>query len=203
MYGQADIDQTHILTINYTYALPALSKVAPSPVVSAVFDNWAISGITSFSTGTPTNASLSLSDNADLLGGGDPWPAGSSPARVGRPNLIGDPAISDRGFAQMFDPTVFARPGAGDPGNMGRSLIRNGGINNWDLSVYKIFPLGSERRNLQFRWEFYNAFNHAQFSGMNTTATFNSAGTMTNSRLAEATSARTGRVMQASLRIVF
>ncbi len=51
-----------------------------------------------------------------------------------------------------------------------RSAIRRAtygtvpGINNWDVSFFKNFPLGAERRNLQFRAEGFNLFNHTQFN---------------------------------------
>lgn len=40
-------------------------------------------------------------------------------------------------------------------------------------TMFKNFPIKSESRSVQFRWEFYNLFNHTQFNAMNTTATFN------------------------------
>jgi hypothetical protein len=71
------------------------------------------------------------------------------------------------------------------------------------LTLFKNFPLKSETRQFQLRWEFYNLGNHTQFSGMNTTATFNAAGVQTNALLAQATSARPARIMQVSLRLRF
>ena len=41
-------------------------------------------------------------------------------------------------------------------------------INNWDIAVFKNFPL-YERVRLQFRSEFCNAFNHTQFNAWDTT----------------------------------
>jgi len=193
--SKSGFDQTHVLTINYTYDLPPASKLAPNPVVRFVFDNWEISGITSFASGIPNNISLQLSDNADLVGGGDGVKA----------NIIGDPRIShgERGFMRMFDPTVFARPARGDTGNIGNGIVRGPGINNWDLTLFKNFPIKSERRSLQFRWEFYNFLNHTQFNTMNTTATFNAAGQQTNNSLGQATGSRPSRIMQSSLRFRF
>ena len=54
--------------------------------------------------------------------------------------------------------------------------IRQPGVNNWDLSVYKRFEtpwLGGksfgEKSEVQFRAEFFNAWNHTQFSALDTT----------------------------------
>jgi len=47
-------------------------------------------------------------------------------------------------------------------GNMGRNVIRGPGINNWDISIAKDIKL-TESKSLEFRSEFFNAFNHVQF----------------------------------------
>ena len=56
---------------------------------------------------------------------------------------------------------------------------------------------------MQLRWEMYNAFNHTQFSGVDTTARFDPQGNQVNSRFGQVTSTRQPRVMQASLRFSF
>ncbi len=59
---------------------------------------------------------------------------------------------------------VVAMPGTPDDGSrVGRNTIRSIGLNNWNLSVFKNFKF-DESRELQFRAEFYNAFNHRQYS---------------------------------------
>lgn len=194
-YGKSAFDQTHVLTINYTWVIPRLSTLAPAAVVKHVFDNWEVSGVTSFSSGTPSGIALQLSDNADLTGGGD----------GNRVNVIADPRIShgERGFARMFNTAAFARPVRGVVGNAPNEVVRNPGIANWDLTLFKNFPIRSEARTFQLRWEFYNLFNHTQFSAMNTTATFNAAGVQTNAAFGQATAARAARIMQVSLRFRF
>jgi hypothetical protein len=59
------------------------------------------------------------------------------------------------------------------------SGIRGDGLNNWDLSLVKNTGI-TERARLQFRAEFINAFNHAQFSSPNTTPTSGSFGRVTS-----------------------
>ena len=104
---------------------------------------------------------------------------------------------------RCFNPGVFARPARGDTGNIGSGIVRGPGINNWDLTLFKNFPVTSDKRSVQFRWEFYNFVNHTQFSGMNTTATFSAGGQQTNAALGQATAARPARIMQVSLRFRF
>jgi Carboxypeptidase regulatory-like domain/TonB dependent receptor len=63
-----------------------------------------------------------------------------------------------------IDPTVFdcSNVPIFTFGTLGRNSIRGPGINNWDLSVIKRTKL-TESKTLEFRAEFFNAFNHAQF----------------------------------------
>jgi len=59
---------------------------------------------------------------------------------------------------------VVAMPGTPDDGKrVGRNTIRTLGLNNWDLSIFKAFKF-DEAREFQFRAEFFNAFNHRQYS---------------------------------------
>ena len=104
---------------------------------------------------------------------------------------------------RWFDTSVFARPAKGDPGNAPRDVFRGPGHNNWDISIVKNFPLFSEARHFQFRTELYNAFNHTQFSGVDSTARFDPQGNQVNARFGQVTGARGARVMQMSLRITF
>ncbi len=55
----------------------------------------------------------------------------------------------------------------------------------------------------QFRTEFYNAFNHTQFSGVDSTARFDPQGSQVNARFGQVTGSRSARVMQVSLRFTF
>jgi hypothetical protein len=61
-----------------------------------------------------------------------------------------------------LDAACFAAPPAGFFGNSGTNIITGPGFNNWDLAIEKSAHL-REALNLQFRAEFFNALNHAQF----------------------------------------
>lgn len=98
---------------------------------------------------------------------------------------------------------MFRLPARGTFGNSAKTLIRGPGTNNWNISVFKTFPIHESIR-LQFRSEFYNAFNHTQFSGLDTGARFDAAtGAQANARFGEFTSARSPRQIQFSLRFLF
>ncbi|HKC88816.1 MAG TPA: hypothetical protein VKG02_22725, partial [Blastocatellia bacterium] len=200
-YGRAGFDQTHVMVINYTWDLPRATRLWDNPVVKAVFDNWQLSGITAIASGTPGGIGLALVDSGtDLTGGGD----GARVVIKGNPNLPDSKqTAASTGFVQWIDPTVFARPARGDFGNAPKDVFRNPGTHNWDFSLFKNIPLKSESRYLQLRWEVYNAFNHTQWSGIDTTARFDASGNQVNTRFGQVNGARPARVMQGSLRLTF
>jgi hypothetical protein len=76
-------------------------------------------------------------------------------------------------------------------------------VNNLDLALSKKFPVASEKRYLQLRWEAYNALNHTQYASLDTTARFDPTGAQVNARFGQVISTRTPRIMQGSLRFVF
>ncbi len=103
----------------------------------------------------------------------------------------------DRTFQHYFNTALFSAPPDDVKGNAGLGIIRGPGVNNWDLSLSKTFrPL--EKLRVEFRADMLNAFNHIQWSGVNTTfddATGNTFGWITG--------ARDGRYVQFLLRIAF
>ena len=127
-------------------------------VVKFVLDDWTLSGIAQWVSGTPASISFSTVQGTDLTGGGDGQ----------RVNIVGNPNSNSSTFYSWFNPAAFAVPGKGDPGNAAKNSVRNPGVNNTDLALSKRFPLKNEKRFFQFRWEAYNAFNHTQYSGLNT-----------------------------------
>ncbi len=194
-YGKAGFDQTHVMVLNYTWDLPRASRIWNRAAMRQILDGWQISGITAFASGVPSGIGFSLVDSADLTGGGD----GARIVVTGNPIQSRD----QRSFDSWFNTAVFARPARGDFGNAPKDVIRLPGTNNWDLSIFKNIHLASETRYLQLRWEMYNAFNHTQFSGIDTTARFDSSGKQVNTRFCQVTSTREPRYMQLSLRLAF
>jgi Carboxypeptidase regulatory-like domain/TonB-dependent Receptor Plug Domain len=198
-YSPSNFDQTHILTFNYIYDVPALSRHWNNGFVKAVFDGWQISGTTSYATGKPKNLTFTYSGGTTDITGGQV---------NARPNMICDPTKGVTGSDPTGTPYVinrscFARPTVlGDIGNMPRNAVRLPSIFNTDLAFFKHFRIG-EKHEIQLRWETYNIFNRTNFRDIDGAMTFNASGVQTNTRFGAPTSARTPRVMQASLRISF
>jgi hypothetical protein len=67
--------------------------------------------------------------------------------------------------SEWFDPSMFAVQSPGHLGNAGRGILTAPGLFNWDLSMNKDTKLAllGEAGNLEFRAEFFNVFNHANF----------------------------------------
>ncbi len=122
-------------------------------------NGWAISGITRFATGLPVT--IVETDDQSLLGTAF---GGPITLPVDTPNLIG-PVVKENPRntgGQYFSISSFGPSALGKEGNSRRRFFHGPGINNWDIALLKDTTI-TERFDLQFRAEFFNIFNHAQF----------------------------------------
>ena len=90
---------------------------------------------------------------------------------VNRPNLVGDPRVSDPTPVRFFDTDAFEAPEFGSFGNSGRNVIIGPGLANVDLALMRVFRI-SDLLRAQFRADFYNAFNRTNFVAPPTTQNF-------------------------------
>jgi hypothetical protein len=177
--GLAGFDARHVFIANYVWDVP-LGKDTKG-AAKAVLAGWQVSGITRFQSGSP----LTVSAPGDVAGIG----AGGQ-----RPNLIADPS-GPKTQLQWFNTNAFALPPPLTFGNEGVGVVRGPGINNWDVAVYKIIPLPTERLSSQFRAQFFNIFNHTQWSGVETSFGSGSFG--------QVVGARSPRVIQLALELQY
>jgi hypothetical protein len=145
-YRATSWDRTHVFAANYVYDLPGITKHFGGPKwLSYVTDNYQLSGITQFMTGTPVD-----------LNSGFSFPPGS---------VTGSNQYGAIPFYYTLDQSGNpVLPAIGAPVRGTRDTLRSGGMQNWDMSLFKNIPLGSERRTLQLRLEAFNAFNHPNFN---------------------------------------
>jgi hypothetical protein len=207
-YAPYASSQTHNLVINYTWDIPKASALWDNALIRTVFDNWQMSGENAFVSGDWSGVILTTTINFDFTGGdGGTGSDIGGGVRTVRPRVVGD--VSGGGDAtpgspgSWIDPSAFAMPsGRGDYGDAGRNIFQLPGINNWNLSFFKNFPVGGKRR-LQFRWEIYNLLNQTQWMTIDNTLRYDAAGSQVNAQFGKATAARNSRIMQGAIRFTF
>jgi len=154
--GSSDFDLRHRFASSFSYQLPFgkgrswLSNA--SGVTGKLVEGWQVHGIASFNTGNTFSVTVS----------GDRANVGGFPFQRANRTCDGNLPRGDRTFLRYFDTSCFTVTPLGTFGNAGRNVVEIPGLNNWDLSLFKDTQL-TESIKLQFRAEFYNAFNHTQF----------------------------------------
>jgi hypothetical protein len=204
-YGRESFDRTHIFKASFTWDLPKVSALWSTGFTRRVLDDWTISGIATFQSGAPAGIGFG---GVVERSGASPTSAttwSGSPTDGSRVVILRSPVLpkDQQTFSRYFDTGAIAMPTRNTPGNAPKDIFREPGINNWDLSLFKQIALRGERVNLQFRAEAYNAFNHTQFSSVDTTARFDASGNQINARFGEIIAARPNRRMQLALRLSF
>ncbi len=177
--GNMAFDRRHNLIISYVYPIPFWMN--GNEWYKKAFGGWQLSGITTLNTGLPLNLGIA----GDRAGTG----LGNQ-----RPDVVGDWQQNGGTRFQWFNQAAFALPALGTFGNLGRNIIRGPGTNNWDASLQKNFKV-SEKVNMQFRTEVYNAPHHFSWLGVGTTVGAGNFG--------QITSASDPRSLQLGLRLDF
>jgi hypothetical protein len=183
--GLANFDVRNAGAINALYQLPSAHN--------RLADGWSLSTVVTLQGGFPFTPQLSYnpSNSGDTRNPVRPFvnPAFSGPVILGNPN-------------QWFNPQAFLAPpnNSGFFGNLGRDTLIGPGLATWDLAVHKDTRI-RERMNLQFRGEFFNLLNHANFNTPNA-VTFTPTGVSPTAGLITSTST-TSRQVQLSLKLLF
>jgi hypothetical protein len=157
-YGNADFDVRHRFVFNSIYELPFGRDKwlggGASGLTNQIIGGWQVAAIVTASTGnwyTPTDISASVSTSD----------CGGTVFNCIRPNLVGNPNGKPCVTGTSFNTCAFASDTlVGTFGNAGRNIIQGPGFQNWDISFFKTFPI-REAMRVEFRAEFFNAFNHA------------------------------------------
>lgn len=182
-----NFDVTHNFVFSYDWLLP-FDRFMTRDWVRNVFGGWSLSGITNFATGLPI--SLSENDDNSLIG------ANAAPVDVPNCSLTSS-VLSDtnpRDGNSYFNTSLFSNEQLGQFGNCRRRFFHGPGLNNFNMALLKNIKF-SEAKQLQFRFEAFNLFNHAQF--------YNPSGEINSSTFGYVTSARDPRIMQVALKFTF
>jgi hypothetical protein len=160
------------LVLTYNYQIPSASLQG---VTKAVLCNWAISGITTIQDGLPFNitdtrggAIFGLTTSRAQLASGATYENIATPGdltnrlggKTGGPGYLNAAAFTT---IPVIGGNGTAGTGGAGWGNSGIAPILGPGQFDFDASISKLIPV-YERSQLQFRAEFFNLFNHPQFS---------------------------------------
>ena len=158
-------------------------RFASTGPAAHILGGWALSGITTLSTGLPYTVTLNF-DNAN--NGSTNWP-----------NRIASGKLDNPAVDRWFDPAAFVFPTQYTIGNGGRNTLIGPGTVSTDLSLQRNFnlPLG-ERSRAEFRAEAFNLFNTPQLGQPGAALGNPGFGIISGT-------ARSNRQMQLGLRVIF
>jgi outer membrane receptor protein involved in Fe transport len=182
-WGPSDFWSKHVASISWIWDLPRLNNY--NPAARFVAGGWQVNGLVSLRSGQPINVTTGA-DNA--LSG--------TPNQ--RPNVVGDPNMpGGQSLQSWFNPAAFAAPAPGTYGDAGRNALIGPGWAGVNLALIKTFGLpGKENLRLQFRSEFFNLLNRANF--------FNPSGNLSaGAQTFTITSADSAREIQFALKFLF
>lgn len=199
--GSSDFDIRQRFVTSILYELPVgrgkhwLGNVGRAG--NLVVGGWRLTSTTVFQSGVnrsvtaPNLSTISyVTQRADYTG----IPSNSQFTRNGVQLTPGQDFGSTNRLLYWFNPDSFRPVAPLTFGTSGRDIISAPGFWNWDMSMFKSFPMG-ERVNLQFRAEFFNAFNQVRFNppNMDSSSPF----------FGQIQGAQPPRILQFSLRLQF
>jgi len=160
--GLSSTDVTHNFVASYVWSMPFDRAFKGAP--KRLTQGWQVQGITRFSTGFPILMN-EPDDDVSLVGS----PPTDMPDRVG-PLVIVNPRKSNPncptsdGTGCYFLPSAFAlNTTPGTFGTANRRFFHGPGFNNTDFGILKRTVI-REQMAFDLRIEFFNIFNHAQFT---------------------------------------
>lgn len=148
--GVTSYNLPQVLAVGWIYDLP-LGKgtliSSSSQIVNKIIGGWELTGILQLTSGAPYGVYLC----------GDIANVGRTDCYE-RPNLVGDPSLSNPTPAQWFNPSAFAVPAQYTYGNVGVNTLSGDGFSDLDLSLLRNIQI-TERFRLQFRFDGFNVLN--------------------------------------------
>ena len=179
--GPGGYDRTNNAAVNFIYEIPFLQR-SPNRLLRSTLGGWELSGIVTMTSGLPINPQLTGAQSSNGL-----------PNATNRPDKVGKVSYPQKA-SEWFSTSAFASPAVGAWGNAGFNSLRGPGRDNWNLSLFKSFAFGEERR-LELRAESFNVWNHTEFDQVS-----NALG---SSNFGQVTSAYDPRVFQFGAKLYF
>jgi len=189
-YASSDFDQTHVFLINYSYAIPSLTK---NEALGRAINGWVIGGQTVAESGQPYSVYDYTGSVGSLYFGTDdeignpivPLKPGVTASQAKLQGTLGvnagTPVLNSSDFLPQFvAPGSYGVP-LGDAsgsdnyeslyGTSGRNLFRGPFQVRFDMSLAKEFAI-KERFHLRFEADAFNIFNHPDFDAPNNDVSF-------------------------------
>lgn len=185
-WASSNSDVRHRVNLAATYLLPfgpGRRYMNAGGAAGHIIGGWELGGIAVLQSGLPYTVQVPGS------------PSNTSAASRANPISGVSPNPSNRNINFWFDPAAFTTPAAFTWGTLGRNSLNAPALYNIDFSFAKKIRF-QESRELQFRSEFFNGFNHPQFGLPNATVGVGGAGTITSTQ-------RSNRQIQFALRFMF
>jgi hypothetical protein len=159
--GLSDYDARHRFVVSGIYELPFSGN--------RFVEGWQLATIVQSQSGNPVNIITGINTFNGV-------------ANTLRPDVVG-PITYPGTVEQWFDPSVFVNPTTPVThfGNLGRNVVIGPGFNNTDFSIIKNTKF-SETTRMQFRAEFFDIFNHANFGQPGRVVGTATIGRITNTR---------------------
>jgi hypothetical protein len=179
--GPGGYDRTHNGAVNFIYDIPLFQR-SSNRFLRTAAGGWEVSGIVTMTSGLPINPQLTGGQSSNGL-----------PNATNRPDKVSSVSYPHKA-GEWFDTSAFAMPALGAWGNAGFNSLRGPGRDNWNLSLFKSFAFGEERR-LELRAESFNVWNHTEFDAVS-----NAKGA---SNFGQVTSAFDPRVFQFGVKLYF
>jgi hypothetical protein len=182
--------------ISYVWDLPRLN--GRNALLRYLVGGWQWSGIVTAQSGGPftvrAGRDVSLnglgSDRASFTGTVDPYGG----------NACGQSAPC----VNYLNPAAFTLAPVGGYGNVGKGSLRGPKLVTWDTGLFKEIPVASERVRFQFRAEFFNVLNHANFYNPGSSSSTNSVvPAYTSGGFGTLTVAQDPRIGQLALKLLF
>ena len=159
-YAPADYDTPWNFNFNLVYEVPKFHGVP-----KLIGEGWEINSLFRSQAGRPYTIYVSsIPDPNDPTKKIEPSGQGikNTYAVYNGTPLEYDTHYKAHGKTSYFNLNAFSAPAAGQVGNA-RNIVREPKITQLDLGVFKNFKF-SERLSMKFRWQVFNALNHAMFS---------------------------------------
>ncbi|MBI2821441.1 MAG: TonB-dependent receptor [Acidobacteria bacterium] len=191
--GLSDNDVRQSFSFNWTYDLPLGSNL--TGVAGTILSQWQINGLLNVTSGVPlwvsysVNRSRNLNTTVFIRESPDLKPGANSNPVLGGPD-------------RYLDSSPFQLAEAGTLGNLGRNTAIGPGLATLDFSLVKNFHM-SEARYFQFRAEFFNLFNRANFGLPNANIFTDTSGNPSGSFGRISDTATTSRQIQFALKLLF